>query len=286
VLRDEPVWPSESTNELLSLAKTTRGDSVLFLGNTDYAEWLFDESHMSALAPTTLSLDEATARPTKPANYGTAIDFDSVNPPDLNKFDWVVTTNTAYASQAPAAFRRVRRLPLYELWKRVGTAVPRAILEPSGAPGAVLDCHTRAGRQLMHSHGVAAVMANPVLPKLLPTVVPPGSSIRIGLGRLQGLFELSIQYLSAVDLQIEVGARRFHMPAYLDRPGPWFAAGIFIAPHTPTVVTIKADPAPAIAGPDLNAAIYGVVATPYPATRTVVPLARACGRYVDWYRLS
>src|SRR5262249_25077092 len=143
-----------------------------------------------------------------------------------------------------------------------------------------------SGRLLMHSHGIAAVQAKPVLPTLVPSVVPAGSSIRVGLGSLRGLFELSLQYVSAVDLQIDVGGRRFNMPAYLDRLGPWFVAGIFNAPRAPTVVTIKADSASAISGPDISAAIYGVVATPYPSARTLVPLSRACGRYVDWYRLS
>jgi hypothetical protein len=285
-LRNEPVWPAQSTDELLSLAKLTRGQTVLFLGSTDYAEWIFHDSSMSALSPTTNSLDQAVARPTKPANSGVAIDWDTVDPADLNRFNWLVTSNTGYASQAPAAFRLVRQLPMWEIWKRVGTALPRQVLEPPGAPGAILDCRARSGRLLSRQHGIAATMAPPVVPTLAATAVPGGATIRVGLGALQGRWQLSLQYTSAAQVEVTIGAVRRTVPAYLDRPGPWFAVGTFVSAGTPTVVTIKADRPSAIAGPSLNALIYGVAATPVPDTRQLMPLSQACGRYVDWYRLN
>lgn len=285
-LRDEPVWPAQSTDELLSLANLTRGQTVLFLGNTDYAEWLFHDSSMSALAPTSTSLDQAVARTTKPAVYAKAIDWDTVDPADLNKFDWVVTTNTTYSSQAPAAFRLVRQLPMYQLWKRVGTVVPREVIEPPGAPGAVLNCKVRADRLLSRQHGIAAVMPTPVLPSMAVTAIPGGGVVPVGLGNLRGRWQLSMQYESAAKIQVYVGDKHWTMPAYLDRPGPWFNVGTFTSNGTPTIVTLAADKPSAIAGPTLNALIYGLVATPVPDTRQVVPLSKACGRYVDWYRLS
>jgi hypothetical protein len=285
-LRNEPVWPAQSTNELLTLARLTRGQSVLFLGNTDYAEWLFHDSSVSALAPTTPSLNQAAARPAKPAIYAKAIDFDTVSPASLNMFDWVITTNSSYASQPPAAFRLVAQLPMYELYRRVGTVIPREVLEPPGAPGAVLDCATRSGRTLSRQRGIAAVMPTPVLPSLSVTAVPGGGVIPIGLGSLHGRWQLSLQYVSAVPVQLYVGDQHWTLPPYLDRPGPWFAAGAFNATGGSTIVTLAADRASAIAGPNLNALIYGIVATRMPDTRQIVPLSKACGRYVDWYRVG
>jgi hypothetical protein len=285
-LRNEPVWPAQSTDELLSLAKLTRGQTVLFLGNTDYAEWLFHDSLVSALAPTTTSLGQALERPTKPNVNGEAFDFDTVDPPYLNRFDWVITTNTPYASQPPAAFRLVRQLPMYELYKRVGAAIPRQVLEPPGAPGAVLNCRTSSGRALSRRQGIAAVMPTPAAPPMTVTAVPGGGVIPVQLGSLRGRWELSLQYTSDAPVQVYVGNQHWTMPPYLDRPGPWFSVGRFDSTGGPTIVTIEANRPSAIAGPDLIALISGVAATRVPDTRQIVPLSKACGRYVDWYRLG
>lgn len=281
-LRDEPVWPPESTNELLALDKVTRGQTVLFLGNSDYSPWLFHDSKMSALAVTTSSLAQAAPNPAKPAVYGTALDFDSVGSATLGRFHWVITTNTAYASLPPAGFRLVRQLPMYQLWERTGPIVPHLTLEPPGAPGAVLNCQSRMGRALSRRRGVAAVMSPPVIGAL--TAIPAGGIERVTLPLRPGRWELSLQYVSAVNLELSVGGQRWQMPAYLDRPGPVFAVGTVRSGGTPIVVTIRADRPSPTTGPNLNALTTALVATRIPNVRTLVPLRRSCGRYIDWYR--
>ena len=161
VLANEPVWPPESTNELLTLDKVTRGHTLLFLGATDFTEWLFDDSTMTALAPNSASLGQASPRATNPNVAGAALDFDSVDTAALNHFQYVITTNTPYASQPPQAFRLVRTLPMYQLWKHLGTGIPRQAIDTPGAPGAVLNCRTPAGRALSRERGVASVMPTP-----------------------------------------------------------------------------------------------------------------------------
>lgn len=281
-LRDEPVWPAESTNELLSLDQLTRGQTVLFLGNSDFAPWLFHDSRMSALASTTTSLGEAAATPTKPFIYGTALDFDSVDLTTINRFRWVITSNTADASEPPNAFELVRHLRLYELWKRTGIVAPRHALESSGYPGAVLNCHTRAGLTLSRRRGLAAAMAPPLVTSL--TALPPGASEHVSVSLAAGRWELSLQYTSAVDLELSAGGTRWRMPAYLDRPGPVFDVGSMTSSGAPVTITVRAVKPSALTGPGLAALPTALVATHSPDVRVVQSLRRSCGRYVDWYQ--
>ena len=282
VLINEPVWPSASTTELLALDHATRGHSVLFLGATDFTDWLFDDSRMSALAASSGSLGQAAPRPTKPNVYGTALDFDSTDSASLNHFDYVITTSTPYNSQAPAAFRLVRRLSLYELWKRTGTVLPRQALDPSGAPGAVLNCHTTSGQRLSRDRGVANVMAAPVVAP--GTGVLAGATVNLPVTLPAGSWELSLQYTSALDLQIVAGGRSFSMPAYQDRPGPVFQVGAVTSTGAPLITTIATQRPSSLTGVSQTSSITALVFTRIPDTRQVIPLARSCGRYVDWYR--
>lgn len=282
-LRNEPVWPSESTKELLALGRITRGETLLDLVNTDYAQWLFNDSYMSSIAADTPNLAQAAPRPGKPFVYGRATDFDSISDQSLGTFQWAVTTNSPYASQPPSAYRLVRTLPMYQLWRRVGQIAPRRIIEKPGAPGAVLDCHTPGGRAISRARGVAAVMPAPIFRPL--GYIGPGASLQTKLTLPPGMWELSLQYLSGVALHISGGGERWSMPAYLDRPGPWFAMGTIEGTGSPITLTLHADQPESFSGPALGAQPTGVAATRLPDTRTLVPLRRACGRYVDWYRV-
>ena len=283
-LRDEPVWPAESTRELISLDQLTRGRTLLFLGASDYAPWIFHDSKMSALAPNTVSMGQALAMPGKPNVYATALDFDSVSPTTINRFAWIITTDTSYASQPPAGVRLVRQLPMYELWQRVAPVAPRQVIEPAGAPGAVLDCRARPGRELSHKHGVAAVMAPPVTAGL--SGILPGNTDTTSLRLPAGTWDLSLQYSSPETLDVSAAGRRWRMPAYLDRPGPFFAVGTVVSTGAPVTVTVHAERSSSLTGPILAALLTQVVATPHPDPRVLVPLRRACGRYVDWLRLQ
>jgi hypothetical protein len=283
-LRTEPVWPSESTSELTSLAKLTRGQTVLFLGNSDYGAWMFSGSDMSALASNMTSMGRASVRLNKPFVYGLPTDFDSVDPSTINRFRWVVTSNTTYASETPRGFVLVRQLPMYELWERVGVVQTRRVLEASGAPGAVLDCHDRLAKALTRRRGVAAVMAAPVTTALVPIAAGKGQTVSLKLPA--GRWDLSLQYMSPMPVQVSAGGKQWRMPAYTDRPGPYFAVGTVVSQGRPVPVTIRALKPSWLTGDTIAAITSGLAAVPSPWTRTVVPLSAACGRYVDWYQLQ
>ena len=283
-LRNEPVWTSESTNELLALDRSTRGDSLLFLGNTDYAPWIFHDSNMSALGVDTVSMAQAVPSPSKPNTYGTALDFDSVSPSTINRFSWVITTSTSYASQPPPGFVLVRRLRMYELWHRVAPIAPRSVLEPAGAPGAILDCHLPSERRLSRQHGIAAVMTAPATAGL--SAILPGGSDTTSVVVPPGQWNLSLQYESPEPLDITAGGRHFTMPAYDDRPGPFFPIGSVTSTGARISVIVHEPTATAFTGHGLAALLTQVAAVRSPDPRVLVPMNRACGRYVDWYRLA
>jgi len=282
-LRNEPVWPNESTAELTSLAGETRGQNVVDLVTTDYAEWLFHDSYMSSIADNTINLAQIGPRPNKPFVYGTGTDFDSINFALLPRFTWVVTSNSPYASQPPDSFVLIRKLRLYELWKRVQRSVPsRQVIEKPGEPGAVLDCRSAAGRAISRHPGMAAVMSKPVIVPLGFIGAGAAETVKVPLPR--GTWALSLQYTSATVLEITVRQRTWRMPAYLDRPGPWFIVGNVTSTGAPATLTIHADQPASFTGPSLGAAPTAIAATRVPDTRALIPLRRACGRYVDWYR--
>jgi hypothetical protein len=285
-LRSEPVQAPTATRDLAELHRITGNAPILFLGDDDYAPWQLRESAVSALASNTPSAGGVTARPNKPYVFATATDFDSVQPADLDHFRYVITSNSPYASQAPANFRLLATTPLYQLWQRTGPTVARQVIEPSGAPGAVLDCRSAAGRKLSHRPGEASVVRAPV------TAPGPGltagGSAAVPLRLPPGQWDISLQYYGSFDLTVTSQGLRRTMPAYLGRPGPFFDVGRVMGNGTKTpVVLIFSVPRPSIVtGTGLFTAAPLIAATPVPAQRRLVPLSHACGQYVDWYRLS
>jgi hypothetical protein len=277
------VWASESTDELVTLSRYTRDQPLLFLGASDYANWIFSASEMSAMAPTSISLAQGTPRATKGNAYGTAYDFDSVSSDTINRFTWFITTNTSYASQPPAGVVLVRRLRMYDLWRRTGTIAPRQALDPSGQPGAILKCDTPAGRRLSRQAGVAAVMPTPVLTGLSPVL--PGDHDITQLRLPAGTWNLSLQYESPIPVEVIAGEQRWRMPAYDDRPGPFFSVGSVVSTGAPITLDVVAIRPSALTGPGLVSQLYQVAAVSSRDTRTLVPMGKACGHYVDWFRL-
>lgn len=284
VLTNEPVWPSESTKELLALGRITRGGTVLDLVNTDYAQWLFSDSYMSSIAANTINLAHAGPRANKPFVYGQATDFDSISDQSLASFDWAVTTNSLYASQPPSGYQLVRKLRMYELWHRVGPIVPRQVIEQPGAPGAVLNCRTKAGEAISHSRGEAAVMTAPVVLPL--SNIGAGATVRVKMKLPRGQWELSLQYSSAVPIRLSGAGEQWSMPAYLDRPGPWFAVGTIESTGGTSTLTLHADQPASFTGPALGALTTALAAVRLPDSRQLVPLKEACRKYVDWYRVT
>jgi hypothetical protein len=90
-------------------------------------------------------------------------------------------------------------------------------------------------------------------------------------------------YLSPRPLEVRVAGKRFEVPASLDRPGPRLPVGAITVSETGRVgvsvrvITNTFTPRSAIATPT------AIVATKR-GTARLVPIRKACGRYVDWFR--
>ncbi len=286
VLRGEPVGSTAQTAELDQIRPIVGDAPTLFLGNDDFAGWELRGVRLAYPSVTAFPAPLHVSLSAKPYSYGNPFDFDSIGSAQLDDFTYVITTNTPYASQPPANFHLVKTLGLYQLWKRSGPTPPRLSLDSGETPGAVLDCRTPRGIRLSRRPGVAAVMATPVLSGGVGTLAPD-SHLTTTLRLPRGTWDLSLEYTSEEVLKLAAEGRQWELPANTARPGPYFYFGTVNSDgKKPVQVQIyETHPSRFTSSIDL-ANLSNVAATRRPDTRTIVPLASACGRYVDWYRLG
>jgi hypothetical protein len=295
VLRSAHVGPLDHAKELKSLRGLLGGTPTLFLGQDDFASWALQHPRLSLGWNYTIP-NWAPLGVRKPIADGVPTDFDSIEPASLDTFRYVVTVRTSYASSPPSNWSPVRRTPSYVVWLRNGPTKKREILAEGGAPGAQLDCTTPEGRRLRFAEGVAGVRQAPVAastPWIIDGVAfPPESFVfarierraerRIDLPR--GEWSLSLQYTSPVRLTIESKGFRADMPANLDRLGPYWELGK-LRTSGATKISVRLNQPPFDFRQDL-VGLGGLVATRTGEKVETIPLGQACGRYVDWYRLS
>ncbi len=285
-LRGEPVGSTVQTVELGELRPIVGREPTLFLGNDDFAGWELRGVRLAYPSITAFPSPLHASLSAKPYSYGDPFDFDSIGSAQLNDFTYVITTNTTYASQPPGNFRLVKKLALYELWRRSGPTPPRLSIDPGESPGAVLDCRTPLGRRLSRSQGVAAIMETPVLSGNVGALGPDSSATAL-LHLPRGAWDLSLEYTSAENLKLAADGDRWALPANTARPGPYFYFGtLYSNGKRPVQVQIYETHPSRFTSPLDTASISNLAATRHPDTRTLVPLAGACGRYVDWYRLG
>jgi hypothetical protein len=277
-LRASPVGPTDHADELRALRPLLHDQPTLFLGNDDFIRW--ELAPVPVHAPV-VGLEELPIRPLKAWVYGKAHDFDSVNAATLNSFDWIITTRDAAGSAPPAGVKFVRATPNYVLWHRVGRVQPRSILAEGEMAGAVLDCRAPAGRAVLRGGGVAAVRPQPVTAPGL--ILAPGATGSVQLPLGPGRWQLESAYASRLPIEVTAPGLQATLPASLDRPGPrWPIGRLTVRGKQPTVVTFTvADP---LLAPSLPPAELGATVATRDVQDHIVPVQRACGRYVDWYR--
>jgi hypothetical protein len=233
---------------------------------------------------------------------GQQVDFDSVDASVLDRMRYVVTSRSPFVSSVPANFRLVASTPSYQLWQRTGPTVQRSVLAEAGRPGATLDCTTSEGRALSRRRGVAHVIPEPLVfgPELWQGKVRgAGQSATQSLKLPLGQWDISLQYVSRQPVTLEGGGLRARFAGNLARQGPYFFAGT-VRSNGRTPITLRAttDKLPAVgrllgahgntrALDSYNTQPLGAIAaTRHNAAGQTIPLRRACGRYVDWYRTS
>ena len=275
-LRTGPVGPREHAEQLRELRPTLGRDPTLFLGNDDFARWEL------AGVPVAVAVFGGAVLPMRPEKAwaeGQPLDLDSVPVETLNSYRWIIVPRDAAGSEPPAELRLARSTRDYALYERVGTVPERSLLREGDAPGAVLDCRTPAGRALVASAGEAAVRGRPVSTGIAPIPAGGEAVARLDLGA--GEWDLVASYTSPVALDVSGPGLEVTLPPNLDRPGPRLPIGR-VKVTGPVELRLRAHEG--LLTPPGTAAAPGAITAVPAASARIVPLAEACGQYVDWYR--
>ena len=285
VLRWTPVESPAQRDQLADLRPVLGNGSTLVLVADDYAGWRLRGVPVAYVGgfPSPLAL---TTRLKKPYVAGQALDWDNVEPTTLDQFDAVVTARSPFSSEPPPNFRLLKRTTLFAAWKRTGPTPPREVLETAGEPAAALDCTSPSGRRLSRRDGIAAVRRT--VPRPLAAGLPPiapGGAVPVEVSLPRGAWSVSIQYTSQVPMRLQLGRRAVEVAANTTRPGTWWPALRLISTGGPQQLLVIAERASRLTPSTIAASVSGIVAVRDEQSEQV-PLGRACGRTVDWYRLG
>jgi hypothetical protein len=281
-LRISPVGPTDYVSQLRSLRGQIEGEPTLFLGNDDFIPW--ELAGVPVTAPVVRTVQTLPIPSQKTWVAGRPLDFDSVNAAALNAARWVIAPREVAASAPPPQLHLVRETRNYSLWRRVGTVQDRSILQEGEMPGAVLRCGTSGGRRLLSQGGIAAVRSQPVvIPG--PTILP-GETVAVHLPLPAGAWELGAQYNSNLPVEVSGVGLRMTLAPNLEWLGPRWRVGVLRVPAEEGAnLTLHVGGNPLTPATD-SAALAQLIATRLGPPEHVVPLRKACGRYVDWYRSS
>jgi hypothetical protein len=302
VLRDAPVGPPGHGAELQALVPEIEGEPVLYAGQDRYAayELMGADTHVPLVE---FPDSEVSPNPEKPFDTGDAyspIDFDSFSRATLDRFPYVITGHAAWNSEAPRNFRRVATTPSYVLWKRTGpTPENRHVLLEGTEPAARADCAAPELRILTANPGRASLVPGAVVgakPRWGPSpTLETGESASQTLRLPAGIWSLSMQYFSPFDLTLTAPGFTQPLEAALDgqRPntislaneGQFWPAGTIRSSGSPIrfkVAAADASTLQRLTGYTGRASLGELVAVPRRPHR-IVPLAKACGSWLDWY---
>ena len=300
VLRQAPIGPTDHHDELAAFRPLVAGRRVLFLGRDDFVQ--YDLLGARPYVAVRNFYDDYYAKPDLGLGPGVfkKFDFDSVAPPKLHRFPYVITTRGAFASGPPPWLRLVRTTPSFALWRRVGPLTSRKTLAEGKFPGAFLRCSSPAGRRVARSAGKAAVFEPPPARTARwdpdPTV-EDGSPSTATLHLSPGRWEVSLQYDATRPVTVTAPGMSATIPGNLDYRGstPYYRVGVVdVRKGGPVTFTASVE-RPPLAGRLLGAnsvahlgaiavSAAGASARAVPGDgETSLPLHGACGRYVDWY---
>ncbi len=304
-LRQGPVSPGVHAGELNEIRRIVEGGRVLFLGRDDFIAWELRGSTVDTPIQNFYNVGQPPTR-FRPKPGEEKFDFDAVPYGILDRYRFVLTSSTAYASEPPGNFTEVARTPSFVLYKRRGPTTPRETLHEGAAPGAILSCEggARGRRELVgvpDGATLAAIWPRPPVegserhwePSATATAgEQPSQSIRLTPGR----WEVSLAYDSPRPLTIRASGEGLAddstllLPANLDFRGPTppFPAGeLDVERPGPVTLEVQLAEAPLAArllGAEGETHLRSVFATPLGEIEHLPP-GKACDAYVDWLRV-
>ncbi len=305
VLRDAPVGPPGHGAELRAFMPILRGEPVLYAGQDRYAayELMGADTHVPLVEFPDADVSPSPEKPFDTGDAYSPIDFDSFSHGTLDRFPYAITGRAGWNSQAPRGFRRVAATPSYILWKRVSSPPEdRHMLLEGTEPAAFADCAAPELRILTSNPGRASVFPGAVVGRKgrwsPAPVLAAGDSASQALHLPAGRWRLSLQYFSPFDLTLSAPGLSQSLPAALDgqRPntislaneGQFWPAGEIVSHGGPIHFEVAAPEPTALqrlSGWAGKANLGNLVAVRNGPHR-VVPLARACGHWLDWYEAS
>jgi hypothetical protein len=297
VLRQAPVAPTAHADQLAELRPLVQGQKVLFLGRDNFIAY-----ELRGSRPFTAVRNYYDPNYVKPDlrlhDVFRKFDFDSVTPATLDRFPYVITTRAAYASGPPPGFEPVRETAGFVLWKRTGPVGPRRTLQEGDNPGAVLKCPSSEAEKLPSRERATVFERPPVVGGTWSpsSTVEGGSTVTQALDLTPGRWEISLQYDATQPLRVSAAGFNETVPANLDYRGsvPYYPVGeLTVNRRGPVRFSVQEDSPPALGrllGTKAEAHLGAIAASPAGAggpipgeAEQVVPLSRACGRYVDSY---
>jgi hypothetical protein len=304
-LRDAPVAPPGHGAELEALLPRLQDEPVLYAGQDRYAAYdlLGADTHVPLVE---FPDPEVEANPEKPFDTGDAyssVDFDSFSQGTLDRVRYVITGRAAWNSEAPPNFRRVAATPSFLLWERTGATPPdRHVLLEGTEAAARAGCASPEIRILLANPGRASLFPDAAIgPKsgwAQGSVLGSGERTSQSLELPPGPWDLSLQYFSPFDLTLSAPGFEQPLAAALDgqRPntislasnGQFWPAGRFQSDGGRTefrLSTAEPNTLQRLSGYDGKAYVGELVAVPVGPRRSV-PMAAACGGWIDWYRSS
>lgn len=300
VLRQAPVRAVDDPGRLDPIRAAVQDEDVLFLGRDNFIGWeLRGSGEITGVVTNFYDVEDARPRFKKGKGGGEKFDVDVVFPQQLDEFPLVLATTGGPASQVPPRFEEGVRTGDYVLYERTGSTGRRRTLDEGTEPGAVLDCSDPEGRAISEQDGDAVIWdPAPVIADAdgwSPSDEPnDGAPVSQALELPDaGRYLISLAYdsrrplrISAPELDLDQVVR-----ANLDFRGetpPFPVAEVAVDAPSSAEVTIEPEQPNLLArllrGPN-EAHLRSLTATPLDeeAIRRV-PLADACGEYVDWYR--
>src|SRR5581483_8656290 len=126
-LRNGRVASYEHIEELSAARVITRGHPTLVLIPDNFAAWELRGAEVSSPTPYG-SFPVVPFALRKPFTPQGTLDMDSIEPKELDRFTYLLTTTSQFASAMPANWHPVFSSRSYELWKRMGPTPARGIL--------------------------------------------------------------------------------------------------------------------------------------------------------------
>ena len=295
-LRATPVGFDERQRDLEALAEQVGpDDDLVFLGVDRFAGYYLRGTQ--ARSPAGYVPAEIKARGPKTWQQGQAVDFDTLDPVQLNRQEFAITTAAANQSTPPPNWAEVAREGDYVLWERTGKGPDTEVLpEEGGDPGAVLDCGA-GGNLPEEPDGVATVLEPPVVGEQQAwqpefNFEAPASATQ-ELPAPAGVSAVSLQYHSQVPLTVSADGVEFaELPPSLEGfylvgagRGAFWPAGELQSDDGMVEITVAAAEPSGLQdalGVKREVWLGQLALTPVEGPRTM-PLREACGEYVDHY---